>query len=166
VSGGLAIALDCLAAALLIGAAAQDVAARVVGNGLSLALAGVGLALQALAGQALGALGAGAAVFAAAALCWRGGWLGGGDVKLLGAAALLVPPRLVPDLLLAVALAGGGLATVYLLLGRVLPKPAAGRPAKRLARILRVEQRRIRRHFSLPYASAIAAGALFTFLIR
>lgn len=164
------IGLEAAAGALLIGAAAQDVASRTVSNRLSLALAALGLALRACDGDPLpallAALATGAAVFLAAALCWRGGWMGGGDVKLLAAAALLVPPRLVPDLLLAVALAGGVLAAMYLLLGRIMPKPRAARPARRLARILRIEQRRIRRRFSLPYASAIAAGALFTFLVR
>ena len=35
---------------------------------------------------------ASAAVFALGAVCWRCGWLGGGDTKLLAACAVLVPP--------------------------------------------------------------------------
>ena len=50
---------------------------------------------------------AGLLVFLAGAFCWRRGWLGGGDVKLLAATAVLVPPSLVVNLLLDVALAGG-----------------------------------------------------------
>jgi prepilin peptidase CpaA len=156
--------LACVACALLLAASAQDLAARVVANGLSLAIAFVGLALQVAQGRVLASLATALGVFVIAALCWRRGWMGGGDVKLLAASALLVPPALVPGLVFAVAMAGGVLALLYLLLGRMLPPPSGRRPATRLGRILRIEQRRIRRRVSLPYASAIAAGALFILL--
>ncbi|MBV9783508.1 MAG: prepilin peptidase [Acidisphaera sp.] len=160
----LTIGLSILACLLLVAATGLDVAARAIPNRVPAALAAVGLSLQIIRGNPLAALGAALAVFVAAAFCWRRGWMGGGDVKLLAAAALLVAPGLVPGLIAAVAFAGGGLALLYLSLGRLLPAPAPARPTRRLARVLRIEQRRIRRRLSLPYAAAIAVGALFTLL--
>ncbi|HEV2097321.1 MAG TPA: prepilin peptidase [Stellaceae bacterium] len=70
-----------------------DVRSRRIANELSIAIAGLGLARIALAGEwsaAAHTLAAAAVVFAVAlAMFWRG-WLGGGDAKLLPAAALLV----------------------------------------------------------------------------
>ncbi len=94
--------------------------------------------------------------------------MGGGDVKLLAAAALLLPPRLVPGYVLAVALAGGVLGLLYLGLGALLrrraPRATPRRPATLLRRALRAEAWRIRRRGPLPYGCAIAAGALFAVL--
>lgn len=167
----LAAPLLIVASVLLLLAAAADVAVRRVPNSVSVALALIGLGLRFASGSLLGGLAAAAAVFVCAAACWRGGWLGGGDVKLLGAAALLLPPRLAPSLVLAVAMAGGVLALLYLLLPRFLgPAAPAARAAPgpraggRIRRILSVERRRIGRHGPLPYAAAIAAGTLFVLI--
>ena len=59
---------------------------------------------------------------------WRCRVMGGGDVKLLAACALLAPPAAVPGLVLAVALAGGVLALAYLALQPLVPVPALARP--------------------------------------
>ncbi len=107
---------------------------------------------------------AGLVVFVLAAICWRRGWMGGGDVKLLAAAAIAVPPSLVLSFITAVALCGGVLALLYLVAGRMVAPPPASRPRSLLARALRVEQWRIRRGGPLPYACAIAAGGLFILL--
>ncbi len=149
--------------ALLLAAGAEDIATRLVSNRLSLALALCGVGLRSREGALWIAVPAALAVFVAAAFCWRRGWLGGGDVKLLGAAALFVPPARIPALLLATSLAGGALALLYLALA-ALPPPTAplGAKAKPIPRLLRIERWRIRRHGPLPYASAIAAGAVFT----
>lgn len=148
--------------ALLLAAGAEDIATRLVSNRLSLALALCGVGLRWREGALWIGLLAALAVFLAGALCWRRGWLGGGDVKLLGAAALFVAPARIPALLLATSLAGGALALLYLALA-ALPPPAPARGKAPLpARLLRIERRRIRRHGPLPYASAIAAGAVFT----
>lgn len=159
------------AVALLLFAALHDLAARTVPNAASGAIAALGLGLRTLAGDLAAALAAALLVFVLAAFCWRRGWLGGGDVKLLGAAALLVAPPRLPALLAAVALAGGGLALVYLALSVLLPaaaRPPASAPRRSGAtiwrRVLRVERRRIRRRGPLPYASAIAAGAMIVLL--
>ena len=149
--------------ALLLAAGAHDIAARLVSNRAALALALCGVALRGADGTLGLALAGAGAVFLAAAFCWRRGWLGGGDVKLLGAAALFVAPRQIPALLLAVALAGGALALLYLALAALPPPaPAGGAKARLIPRVLRAERWRIRRRGPLPYASAIAVGTVFT----
>ncbi len=154
------------AAAVLLFAAVHDVAVRTVPNLVSLTIAAAGVGLQALDGQLGPALFGGGLVFAGAWYSWRRGWIGGGDVKLLGACTLLVPPAAVPALVLSTAIAGAVLALVYLALGMALAQPVAGaaatRPTGLLGRVWRVERRRIRRRLSLPYACAICAGALLT----
>lgn len=148
----------------LLVAGACDIAARRVPNWVPAVLGAVGAVLRVQSGDLIAALGAAFAVFIVAFVCWRRGWLGGGGVKLLAAAALLVEPARIPALLLAVALAGGVLAAVYMLLGAALPKPHGSLPRARLLRILRIEQWRIRRRAPLPYASAICADVVFMLL--
>jgi prepilin peptidase CpaA len=150
------------AATALLFAAAHDVAVRTVPNMVSLVIAAVGLAHNAWDGQLAPALFGAVLVFAAAWYCWRRGWFGGGDVKLLTACVLLVPPASVPALILCTALAGGAMALCYVSLARVLPRRAPPRPAGLLPRVWRAERWRIRRGLSLPYSCAIAAGAMLT----
>lgn len=144
-------------------AALTDIATRTIPDRCAVALGVIGLGLQAWGAGAVAALasaGAGACVFALAFLAWRRGWLGGGDVKLLAAAACVVPPAAVGTLLLAVAIAGGALSFLYLVLRAARPAVAAGRPRTRAARVLRAEAWRIRRGGPLPYGVAIAAGTI------
>jgi prepilin peptidase CpaA len=115
---------------LLVLASWHDIAARVLPNWSAAAIASSGLLLRVVDGSWMISLGAAFAVFALAAFCWRRGWLGGGDVKLLAACALLVPPGDVLDLVLATSLAGGVLGVVYLLLG-IANQPRRSRPAAR-----------------------------------
>jgi prepilin peptidase CpaA len=153
------------AAMALLFAAAHDVAVRTVPNLVSLIVALFGLGLNALDGQLSAALIRGGLVFAVGWHCWRRGWLGGGDVKLLGAASLIVSPGHVPAFICAVALAGGILALVYVIANRII---AARTPQSLVhtqfptpgifGRALRIERWRIRRGGPLPYACAIAAG--------
>jgi prepilin peptidase CpaA len=154
------------AATSLLFAAAHDLAVRTVPNRVSLIVAAVGLALNALDGQLVPALFGGGLVFAGCWFCWRHGWIGGGDVKLLSACSLLVPPLSVPELILWTAIAGAVLALLYLALGallaRLLPGGASARPTGLLKRVWRAERRRICRRLSLPYACAICAGVLLT----
>ena len=154
-------AVPIIAAILLLVAALHDIAWRRIPNWIPAALALDGLALRLVHGQFLSGIAAGFAVLLAAGLLWRRGLMGGGDVKLLAASAVLLPASLVLSFIVAVAFAGGILACVYLVLRRIVRPPAARRPRHRLARLLRVEQRRIRACRSLPYAVAIASGALF-----
>ncbi|MEO3474226.1 prepilin peptidase [Roseomonas sp. CAU 1739] len=157
----LALALVVLALLLLLAAALGDIACRRIPNRIASLVALVGLLRQGLSGGAvLGvALLLAGLVFLGAALLWLRGALGGGDVKLLAAAALLVPPALVPTQLLAVALAGGALALFHLGLRPLLRAPSpGGLPRGRLRRALRREARRIRKGAPLPYGVAIALG--------
>jgi len=150
------------AATALLFAAAHDVAVRTVPNAVSLIVAAAGLGLNMQGGQLFPALGGGGLVFAGAWYCWRVGWIGGGDVKLLAACAMLVPPASVPQLILSTAVAGGVLALIYLTLARLLPSDSIPVSGGLLRRIWRTERRRIRRGLSLPYCCAIAAGGLLT----
>ena len=165
--------LMAAAAALLLAAAAHDIVARTVPNTASVLVALIGLAARGLDGKLLTGCLAAAAVFLIAAFCWRRGWLGGADVKLLGAAALTVPPQAVPSLIIAISIAGSILAVLYLLAGRIAravhhPLVRNGavdnidRPSGLLKRAWRVEAWRLRRGGPLPYACAIAAGFIFT----
>jgi prepilin peptidase CpaA len=91
--------------------------------------------------------------------------MGGGDVKLLTAAAVFVFPWQVFSLLIFTSLAGGVLAICYLITGFVTPRPAVTKPSGLLRRVIRCELWRLRRRGPLPYASAIAAaGVVVTFL--
>lgn len=159
--------LIVLAAALLVLAACLDILTRLIPNTIPLALAVLGLALRVVDGSWPWALLAGAIVFGLALMCWLRGWMGGGDVKLLGACALLVPPGSVFSMITLVGIAGGGLALVYLtarhLVPRPTPLPATMRPHGFLGRALRAERWRLSRGTALPYAVAIAIGSLAAF---
>jgi prepilin peptidase CpaA len=147
---------------LLLGATLHDLAVRTVPNIIPVLLTSIGIVLRLHDGDLVVALAASAATFAGGAVLWRHGWMGGGDVKLFAAAALIVPSVAVPDFLLAASIAGGVLAVAYLVMSRIVRPPAAQRPSGKLARALRCEQRRVRHLGPLPYASAIAAGAIFS----
>lgn len=146
---------------LLLAALVHDVAFRTVPNWISLVLGVLGVLRHLPQGNLAAALACAALVFGGATFCWLRGWMGGGDVKLLGAAALVIPPAATLDMVLCIALAGGVLALLYIALGRVVAAPRGARPRALLARIWRTERYRMHRRGPLPYASAIAAGALF-----
>ena len=153
-----------LLVALLGIAALHDVAFRTVPNWTNIALASAGLTIRALHHDLLASLAVAAGLFALLALLWTRGLLGGGDVKLAGAAALAVPPLAVPSFVLAVSVAGGVLALLDLLLSLVVPRPAPGARRSLPARLLAAEAWRVHRRGPLPYAAAVAAGCLFTLL--
>lgn len=119
---------------LLLAAALNDVALRTIPNGASVALVLIGAALRLQDGGIVVGLLLAAAVFGVAVLCWQRGWMGG-DVKLLGATALVVPPLQVGSLLMLTALSGGVLAVLYLILSRgAARRPAAWSAGPRAAR--------------------------------
>lgn len=158
------LVLIAISVALFLSAALHDVAARTVPNGLALGLAITGLASRLIDHTLIAGLIVGFVVFALAAFCWRRGWMGGGDVKLLGAAAIAVPPGDVPTFIMVMSFAGAVLAVIYLI-GRGLPAPRrTSRPTALLARAARIERWRLHRGGPLPYACAIAAGGLFVLL--
>lgn len=151
---------------LLLVAALHDVALRSVPNWLALALLAVGLALR-LADGGGALIWGGLAAFAILLITfifWRLEWMGGGDVKLLTAAALFVKPMLIPMLISGTAIAGGVLALIYLVASFVVKRPLGGKPKTKLGRLLRCEQWRLHRRGPLPYAAAIAAGGFIATL--
>lgn len=163
-SSNLQVSLLLASSAIVLAAALHDVAARTVPNWMAAALAVLGLLVQATTGHLIAGIIAGLIVFIAAAFCWRRGWMGGGDVKLLGAVAIVVPVGHVIQFIVAVTLTGAALAVIYLMARRVVPAPAARRPARLIARAIRAECWRINRGGPLPYALAIAAGFLIVTL--
>src|SRR4051794_17951629 len=128
------VALGVLAAAAL-----HDIGFRTLPDTLSVILLACGAVVHIAAGDIAPAALAAIVVFAAAALAWRVGALGGGDVKLLGATAFVVPLAGVPTLLLGTALAGGVLALGFLALRPFVPANSSPRPSGLLARVLRTE---------------------------
>lgn len=156
---------------LLVVAALHDIALRTIPNLISVALLALGLLLRLVDESVIAGAGFALAVFAASLFCWRRGWMGGGDVKLLAATALVVPPFQVGSFLVITAQCGGVLALLYLALSRTVrlpPQRVVGRHTLRrstLARVVRAERWRICRGAPLPYGFAIAAGGI-TLLLK
>jgi prepilin peptidase CpaA len=157
----LTMGLKIAIAVLLVLAAVSDIATRTVPNWVPLTLAVLCAAVASFDLRLAWGLGFGLTVFLCALGCWWCGWMGGADVKLLGATTIVVAPTVCGTFLLAVSLSGGILATVYLAGRFVLPRPATLRPNRLFRRILRIEAWRIRHRGPLPYACAIAAGTMF-----
>lgn len=100
-------------------------------------------------------------------------WIGWGDAKMISAVTLLVPPSGVPDLLLAICIAGGMLSCLYIatrhaLLNGVLPSQmhAAGATPTVFARVWEHECQRIRLGGPMPYGVAILGGAAYALMAR
>lgn len=157
-------ALASGAGALLIAAAVSDLRRFTIPNWIVLALvvlyaircgmaAAAGAALAPMALAVLLAL----AVLAAGAVAFQRGWLGGGDVKLLAAAALWMPAGRLPDFLALVALLGGVLAVLALIAARLSRPVAAGGAANDSGRCRLADTR-------LPYGVAISGAALLILL--
>ena len=94
---------------------------------------------------------------------WQRGGIGGGDVKLAGAVAIWIGPRLLPAYWLAAALAGGVVAAVCLLASRrgVRQEIRQNLTLAALHKMMPDVPGRIRWPASVPYGVAIAAGAVF-----
>ncbi len=144
------------ASLLFIVAALRDITLRTIPNAACAGLVLIGVMLRLQDGWIIQGVLLALLVFGGAVFCWRRGWMGGGDVKLLGAAAFVVSPQQVGHLFLLTAECGGVLALVYLALSRIVRLAPAGQPVGALARILRAERWRIRRGAPLPYGLAIA----------
>ena len=157
-------AMTFASGAVLLLAACHDIAARTVPNWMSLLIAAFGIPVAYMQYRLPISLGLGLTVFAAAAVCWRRGWMGGADVKLLGAVSIVLPPAILATFAVAMSIAGAAHAIVYLCARRVVPVPRRPRPRGFLARVFRAEQWRISRGGPLPYACAIAAGLLFVLI--
>lgn len=126
IGGNLTIALLSVLALLLLVAAVTDLRSRTIANALNAAIALMaplywwstgldpwpGMAMQLLLGLI---------VFAAFAAMFAMGWMGGGDVKLLGALALWLPLSAFLQLLFVMSIAGG-VVTLAVLAGHRIRK--------------------------------------------
>ncbi len=175
-SGRDAVSLAAWAALPLIAgllhAALHDLRTRRIPNGAVVATAVGALAWRLAAGATPADLAATLAatllLFAGAFLLWRRGGLGGGDVKLLTAAALAFPAAGILDLVLFTALAGGGLALAMLGMRRLWSRaaplliPLAARMGAGRVALTGCSGTGA----SVPYGVAIAAGALLALAVR
>lgn len=154
----LAAALVLCFVALILAAAVSDATSFIIPNWMSLAL----LAIFPFAALAAGlplptfglhlAIGVAAMVIGMAMFALR--WLGGGDAKLIAAAALWLGLPGLPTFLLDGALVGGGLALALLTLRSDPIRPIIVLGPRWVSRLADPEQ-------GVPYGVAIAAGALW-----
>ncbi|MBS0644478.1 MAG: prepilin peptidase [Acetobacteraceae bacterium] len=154
------------AVVLLLIAALSDLLSRTIPDSVSIALAALGLANRALLGFSAVATSAALALllFVLLAIVHARGGLGGGDVKLVSAAAFGLSPASLYQMLLCMSFAGGLLAVLHLSVRR-LPRPARCPPgASRLRRLWTIEKWRWRRPGCLPYGVAIATGGVWALL--
>lgn len=101
----------------LLASAWTDLKDRIIPNELAglVAASGMGLSLMLRPEQTWIAFAAAALVLSGLGVLAHYGVMGGGDVKLIGAATLLVPPGHIGQLMAFIAIAGGLLSVVYLL---------------------------------------------------
>lgn len=145
----------CVFPALVVYAAVTDVLTMTIPNSVVIAIIVAFMAIAPAVGMDLELvawhLAAGASVFVLTFAAWSLGYIGGGDAKMLPAAALWVGfPQLV-GLILIMAMAGGALALLVINL-KSLPLPVAALSHPWVVRL------QGSRH--LPYGVAVAAGAL------
>jgi prepilin peptidase CpaA len=142
-------------AALLVVAACSDVATMTIPNWMPVALAAVFPIAALAAGLPLGDIGLhilfGVGILALSFLLFQFNVLGGGDAKLIAAAAVWTGASAFGQFALWTAFAGGVLA-LLLLATRWKLKPSEARPAF-VNRLLRVKG-------GIPYGVAIMAGGL------
>ena len=155
----------------LVLAAATDLKARIIPNGLVLWVLGAGGAARVLADGVPAWISIVVAflVFTILAFLARREFLGGGDAKLIAASTLLVEPSKTPELVVAIILAGGVLAcgwSVLLIVQRTIARrkstvqaptasssvPTSTGPPTTVA------------NGQMPYAVAILAGVAATLL--
>lgn len=157
--------LLALGVIMLMIAAVQDLRSRIVPNQLVISIAASGLLLGAVTRP----LSLWINIVAVLLLVMSFGAvsslesLGGGDIKLAAAATLLVAPSGIPGLLVAIALAGGVLSLVYLvlrfLIGRRQQRGGARRRRGAISRWWNEERVRIAESRTVPYAVAISCGS-------
>jgi prepilin peptidase CpaA len=129
----------------------SDVRRRRIPNELTAGVAGLGLVRMFLAGDpiaALHTLAAAGAVFGAAFLLFRRGLVGGGDVKLLAAAALLVGDRDLFGFLFLMSLCGALVALAIVVGHRLDPQASREGPWRT----------------SVPYGVAIGVASVLTLI--
>ena len=111
--------LVAILAAMLLVAATGDLRARIIPNWLNAAIALLAIPFWWLSGlplwpEVVAQIAIAAGVFAVFAIAFRIGAMGGGDVKMVAALALWLPPLAVLKLLVIMSLAGGVLTVAML----------------------------------------------------
>jgi prepilin peptidase CpaA len=145
--------------AMMAFAASSDFFTMTIANRVSLILVG-GFALLALVigmteADVLSHVAAGAAVLAAAFVCFAFGWIGSGDAKLAASVALWLGFAHLADYLLYASLLGGAL-TLLLIQFRALPLP-------QLLIDLQLAEQLHSKDGGVPYGIALAAAALLVY---
>jgi prepilin peptidase CpaA len=153
----------CTFAGLVIGAAVKDLATFTIPNWISIALAAAFVPAALAAGVPLPSIGISFAVGLAALVAAIGmfalGWIGGGDAKLMAAAALWVGLPGIAPFALYTGLAGGALALALMGLRSAWIRPVAEAGPAWARRLATPGE-------SAPYGVAIAAGALAAFALH
>lgn len=144
-AGDLTNALVAVLAALLIVAAIDDMRRRIIPNWLNAAIALAAIPFWFVSGLSFWPdiavqVGVAAGLFALFALAFHLGAMGGGDVKLIAALALWLPPAATLKLLVIMSFAGGVLTLVMVAAHRA--RRSEGRP-------------------EIPYGVAIAFGGFW-----
>lgn len=151
-----------MAVPLLCFAAARDLATRLIPDGVSIAIAAIGLATRLFEGWVAAGLSLALALFLFVVLVpiASRGWLGGGDVKLISAMAAGLAPGDTWTFIVATIFVGGALGVTYIVGRYLVPETRVAGGATLLRRVIAVEAWRMRRRGPLPYAVAIAAGGI------
>lgn len=148
------IAILCFCA-LMLAAAASDIATMTIPNWVSIALAVIFPAAAFAAGAAPMAVGLqiayGVAALVVVFILFQLNIMGGGDAKLIAAACLWLGPAATPNFIVWTTIAGGVLAMVALAARRIA-QPSPSGPAF-MNRLLSPNR-------GIPYGVAICAGAL------
>jgi prepilin peptidase CpaA len=144
---------------LMAFAASSDLLTMTISNRVSLLLIAGFLVLALASGMGVTEIGlhiaAGAAVLAVAFTCFAMGWIGGGDAKVVSAAALWFGFDHLLTYLVYASLFGGVLTLLLLEFRRwPLPHALAGQPW-----LLRLHHH----ESGIPYGIALAAGALMVY---
>jgi prepilin peptidase CpaA len=152
--------------ALLLTAAWRDLITRTIPDTVSLLLLAAGGLARFLESASAVALSAGAALLLLVLLtaAFSRGWIGGGDVKIMTAFSVGLPPFDCYRFVVATAIAGGVLAAAYILLAYRRKTAFPIRNRSLFVRMLAIEAWRMRRRGPLPYGVAIAAGGAFVLL--
>jgi prepilin peptidase CpaA len=151
---------------LLLVAALWDLRRRRIPNVVNAVVVSSGLAAEAVARgwtAALGGAAAGVAVIALYWVPWRRGRIGGGDVKLTAAAAVWIGAPLLPEYLLATAVAAGILAAACYALSTAEARLGVRSNLRLAAATLSVPEVSIRGgdgRRSVPYGVAAGTAAL------
>jgi prepilin peptidase CpaA len=143
--------------ALVIAAALRDAMSYTIPNWISAALVVLFPVAALAAGFPMSAIalhvGVGVAMLAVGMVMFALRWVGGGDAKLVAAAALWLGWPALTGYLLTAALAGGGLAAVLILMRSTLFRPLALMGPPWVARLAEPGE-------PVPYGVAICIGAL------